>query len=436
MFERDGKKYDPWFHRCGIMMGEGLSGIFLNGMSMFVRSSISVFADTFEDLYYGSSEEDADEFISDASVLIQDFLDTVQPKIFYDQNSSQSGDDAILFSETSYRTWLILLYRVLGFKPSKTVFHSSEWFGTFTEETCLKTPCSNGWRFIDSWKPRLARPSERSDGIRGLLSRIGQITNRLRYTRVPVEISRACAIVDHMIESNKVLRDRTERYGIIPGLPDWLGGYSHPECLDEDFLFDLPCDVVRALSYLETAPIEDLFRARFSYLFDRVEDEDDVIKENLMILFNIVDSLDVVKERAFLPDDEDFFAASKSVFLDKGQFGYLTWSRAVDTLATAEGFTTFTAFATRVSAGLKLQQMLNSKAIPSELHPCVVLRNRFERILKLPPEDFVSTGVACDSLKRIKWRLNHLDQKYFRPKMVGALLPCGSLPSLSIRFRP
>jgi hypothetical protein len=98
-------------HRCGIMMGEGLSGTYLNVMSGVVRCILRDFMREF-DYYRGSTVADAVEFCKQVTLLIQDFFDNVRIDAF-DDRSTQSGDDVLIFGhEDPYelRRFLILLY--------------------------------------------------------------------------------------------------------------------------------------------------------------------------------------------------------------------------------------------------------------------------------------------------------------------------------------
>jgi hypothetical protein len=95
-----------WFHMCGIMMGEGLSGTYLNVMSGIVRAIIQDFMVQF-DFYGGLTAQDAAHFCETHTVLIQDYLFTV-PLSELDRN-------LLRVEMISYYYAITILLRLKGF---------------------------------------------------------------------------------------------------------------------------------------------------------------------------------------------------------------------------------------------------------------------------------------------------------------------------------
>lgn len=244
-------------HKCGIMMGEGLSGIFLNIASAYIRYSIHECIRSFPD-YAGSTVEDADFFISNNVERIQTFLDGLT---FTDPCTSvQSGDDMSSLSFRSLSGHLILMYRVMNFVPS-SAWYESAYFLTFTEEVALNTSDSNGWTFVDTVKPRLFRPLDAS-GERAVASRIKQIGDSLRYLSDDSVSSVLIPLVDRMLDSCPSLSRVVRKCGIPVGLPTWLGGLGHPAGDDPGYVLTLAQkyrDLVLFLSECEDSVAAEVF---------------------------------------------------------------------------------------------------------------------------------------------------------------------------------
>jgi hypothetical protein len=264
-----------YVHRCGIMMGEGLSGTYLNVNSAVVRAVLHDFMDQF-DFYHGFSVQDARTFVLGHQEMIQDYLWTVDLSSFGD-NSTQSGDDLVEFSHSDpaeVRRYLILLYVIFGNEPSENTFYSSESYATFTEEAAIRHRETLGWVFIDCIKPRLYSFTS-EEGVSPILSHISQITRSLAYMDDEDYVLRVCDVVDAIIENNRQIRDRMNRYHLVPGFPPELGGLDHPIQLIDGMEVDVPLEDRSMVVKLLTCTMEELWEVKYSWASEDLPDDDD-----------------------------------------------------------------------------------------------------------------------------------------------------------------
>lgn len=259
-------------HHCGIMMGEGLSGIFLNTASLIVRAVVEELATAFPEIE-NLGEDEVDDFIRRKSEQLQSFLDNFRSVTGL--NSSQSGDDLYLLSQELRSPFLRVLYRMMGFQPSSNTWFESSQYVTFCEEHAVRTYDSNGWTFVDTVKPRLFNIESPDPEV--ITSRIRQVSNTLGYRKDTSLIRKLVPLVNRMLELCPEVSNTLRRYNVPAGLPGWLGGIDHPEGLLPEFEVD---DLSRkVLHYLDVAPFEVLVE---EYLIKSYDDS--LIKENMSLL--------------------------------------------------------------------------------------------------------------------------------------------------------
>lgn len=238
-------------HRCGIMMGEALSGILLNTASLIVRASVESLVISFPEIQH-LRDDQINDFVSKRAADLQLFLDNFRPTTGW--QSSQSGDDLFLMSFGLRSPYLRVLYRMLGFQPSNTTWFESTQYVTFCEEHCLRTIDSNGWTFVDTVKPRLFNID--NPDPEAVVSRIRQISSTLSYRKDRSLILKMIPLVNRMLVLCPEVLNTLSRYRIQAGLPSWLGGVDHPEGLLSEF--ELDEFNRKLLSYLYDAPFDVL----------------------------------------------------------------------------------------------------------------------------------------------------------------------------------
>jgi hypothetical protein len=396
-------------HNCGIMMGEGLSGTFLNVMSGIVRTYVDQLAAEFS-WYQGETSYDADEFILHHQELIQDWLDNVESSPF-DPFSSQSGDDLIDFNDYPVgflRRYLVLFYRIFGLIPSESTFYSSESFGTFTEESCFRDITTWGWVFLDCLKPRLFNPFTRESGLNSILSRIRQISSSLRFQSQDQElVERTCACVDLMINMNTVIRDRIERYNLVPAFPEFMGGLDHPSSYLEDIQFDIPDEDRSTVVYLKSVDEETLFDIKYHFISEDIDD-DDGAQELRSILRRV---LDLFRELPHGSDEdgsyEPLMVYDESKIVERSDYiGWAEYHRDLRAVKQRLGLVNLDEIIETISNAYRLQLLLHD-ADNRQANPMIRLRNRRQFLISraadqgADPHDFM-----WSDLKSVSWRLS------------------------------
>lgn len=423
----------PLTHRCGIMMGEALSGVYLNVMSGIIRSTVGDFASEF-DFYDGSSVEDADDFIRDNIVEIQEWLDSyVIPS--FEGKSTQSGDDVVMFDDDGpgHRSrFLILLYRVFGLIPSETTFYSSDRMGTFTEEFCVKNEQTQGWTFVDILKPRLFLPGS-TDGLESILSRIRQITSLLRYQSEDCDFVYSVSDeVDHMIDSIPALRDRIRKYGIPLSLPAFLGGLDHPIQHAPDGYDSLTDDDRDYVCRLHSCSEEEFLEVKYHWVLeDQDSSERDESRELLRFIYH-----------SFLglcegEDGQDILPLhlyNEDLLIDRSQFvGRASYSLELEKRKRSFDLATLDDIISSVFSAHRFLGVLNEEPA-TEIHPMRVLRNRREFLISRTSSFAASEAVFCPEMVReLRFRfMTSYKNKVTQKRVFLEVLGLDNLPSLSI----
>jgi hypothetical protein len=263
----DKGRHLPCVHNRGIMMGEALSGIYLNGLTLTIQEFLEEAVTYFGDIPEGGAMTNAqiDEYIKLHVDHCQRFLDTANPRPR--GYHGQSGDDAVHFTSFNSGNHLRLLYRMAEVEPSENTWYNSTRYATFTEECAINVPTDNfGWRYVDSPKPRGFSLAESApdkclviDKIRLIGGYLGYISPKTRVHRI------SCELVDELIDKTPVIRNRlaeTRQERVRPNghtlihsrparlskyLPGSMGGINHPRGAREDFWTFLSDDEKRVL---------------------------------------------------------------------------------------------------------------------------------------------------------------------------------------------
>jgi len=235
-----------YVHHSGIMMGEGLTGFVLNCFSNIVRLTVPHVYNHFPSLNSDRIlDEGIDMFIENNVNDIQKFFDSVF--ITNNNYSAPSGDDLISFSTEKYSNAFRFLYRCFGFVPSTSTWYSSDRYALFTEECAIRTYDSNGWKFVDSVKPRVF--SEPSNDRYGevIHSKISLLTSYMKYVNDSRKRKLACEIADKAITKSPGWLRTIRRHALPVGLPSFFGGMDHPIGLENEYVINLPIDDLKIL---------------------------------------------------------------------------------------------------------------------------------------------------------------------------------------------
>lgn len=288
-------KHAPSVHNRGIMMGEPMSGIFLNAMSFAVRSLTAPLLRQFPEIAEpGWTNVQCDEFIASHQAELQEFLDTSAiPQD--DRLSSQSGDDVIAFSNGGYGSAMRVAYRVFELIPSENTWYESTRYALFTEEAAIKVDDGQGWKFVDSIKPRTFVPASSDPDTVPILGKLALMTSYLRYIvedhgQEDARFVRAVRLADLLINQDPRVWKPIQKDNLAVGLPRSLGGILHPIGLQRSYVSSLVPEIRNGVwRYAHLPPLEilrqeflaedpergadpELVAALVSGFFDTIED--------------------------------------------------------------------------------------------------------------------------------------------------------------------
>lgn len=415
-------------HNCGIMMGEGLAGIFLNVSSAFVRYSVREFMDGLQD-YEGNSVAEADAFIQLNVPRIQRIIDTLK----FDQPvvSIQSGDDVSSFGFESISRYLVLVYRTFGFLPSEGSWYESKSFLTFTEEIALRTWDSNGWTFVDTVKPRLFRPLD-SKGETAVCSRIKQIGDSLRYMGTHGLRDRIVTLVDRMIDSCPSLSRVIRTCSIPVGLPTWLGGLGHPIGDEPGYLLTLDQryrDILYYLSECDHAVLAEIFCVGSMETF-----EDGHRKE---ILVNSIDSMLSSSEVLTLDDlDGTDWIGIQSLDVPRLPYEkYSHWQSRKTAHAASLGLITMTEFCGWYQSVTSVTARISGD--PGDEVPIARrLRKRQEFLFSILPDEYMNQSCSTDEdiFTVYKTVQSVFSSRYWKKDFLLPVLGLETQPTFSLSF--
>lgn len=232
--------YVPNQHNRGIMMGEPLSGIFLNTMSLTVRAMIGTILKRFGTrLNPDWKNPDLDQFIRNNTQEIQQMLEMDQPVPH--QTSTQSGDDQVIFTNNPLVDIACrMAYRIFELEPSENTWYCSKRYALFTEEAALRTEDDPVWTYVDAPKPRVFADTQGNPDRIPLLSKMSLLRNYLRYRVEDHGFSdtitqRCLGLANLLLKRDTMVSDFCRRKRIPLGLPRSLGGIDHPEGLNPDY---------------------------------------------------------------------------------------------------------------------------------------------------------------------------------------------------------
>lgn len=433
VFELDNKYVDltPKSHNSGIMMGEGLTGVFLNWNSLLVRSLARFLISNFPGIpKIRMTNDDADLFIRENRLELQSFLDSVE--VQSDPLGSNSGDDVISFSIENRSNAFKILYRMMGMIPSESTWYSSTTYCTFTEESAIQTFDSKGWKFVDCVKPRVFQTKVSDPTGAAIASKISLLSSYLRYDPDDsVRICRAIQIADYLLSQDHGWFNTIQRKGLPIGLPPFLGGINHPIGLTSNYIQTLlECDIKVIQGLLSYPPLEALSLIWEEPEEDNTDSSSEFLRQMIQCLKNTPKGMD-------LSDRCNYFILDELFPWPKGQ-RFLARQNEVKNFKSVNRLLSIQEFASKVVMGLNLKKVLTEQVSPPKPRKSyLTLRLRAEKLREL----FKDVEIDMDELPNLSvWKLkqhvlNKSNSILFPEELLDSLVDKSCLPSMQVQFR-
>lgn len=415
----------PRHHRRGIMMGEPLSGVFLNAMSLTVRSMHRVFSTNFPELDSNRpmTNGEIDAWLDINHQAVQAFLD--EAPLDDHITSTQSGDDVVAFGAASVSNSIRACYRIFEMMPSETTWFSSKRYALFTEEVAIQLPDGQGWKFIDAPKPRLFADTAGDPDGQPILGKLGQITGYLRYI---VEerpdspmLDRAIALADRLIARRRSVYSRVMKHDMPVGLPRCLGGIDHPVGLKKGYVSSLREDYLDTVNrYMDLTCLE-LIELEYEPEETRGVDPDILKQYVLSYVKHVMENPEKCVSRQSLFDE-----------LPDGRKNF----RSMNQLAKTRGLSTVYSQIGTIEKRLMFDLLLKGgKLNRTKVRPITAISRRFERTsLKLANHSIGRPRIW--ELGEIKKRVSDRKAETFFPDFELDLWVEGlDLPSMRVSFR-
>jgi len=422
-------------HSSGMMMGEGLCGVYLNVMSGIIRTLGPQLAFRLPDyLPKRMNNEDADAYIMENKEFLQEFLDHIEPGV--NRLSTSGGDDSIVFGPTSCSNALRILYRMCGLLPSENTWYDSKRYATFTEETALFCPVKRNWVFIDSIKSRAYQASGDDKYEDLIVSKFSLITKYAKYYMFKPEFSEKHALVVQVAESMIAKKpswiNRIKKHNIPVGLPTSLGGICHPMGVLYDYtkkISDPDKRVIKGLRLLDSVEA-------FLIMWDPTQSSDD---EDLQSFRDIISSC--FSDLPFsdeIVDDHDFIYDLSTFFPPTEESSYGEVEKQKDLFKRTHGLTSLLDYASNKLAEYSLRVSLvkrsdksdRPKAFVRTINRLTYLREKFEHIELLPGDDEILS--LWELNKHYKGRSKDI---VFRESKIDSLIDHSMFPSLKVQIR-
>jgi len=419
----------PTVHNSGVMMGEGLSGIFLNTMSGIVRSVISQARVNHPGLLYllGGTNSEIDQNLSKMFPHVQRMIDNLDFAIH--PLSSQSGDDGVFFCDSKGAAEVFrIFFRIFGMIPSPRTFYESNSYATFTEEAAIRTWDSNGWKFVDTVKLRVFQTSDLGVTGSALVSRIGLLRGYLSYITNPLDRRRVVGekYAYKMLQRVQSWKHYIERYNPPLGFPLFLGGIEHPCGIDPRYIETVSEDDKAIVKYiLDLPPMEALAQIYLPHVTEEVPDVDveDKIRE-FIIHFN--NHLSDMPEGFVIDLDKThpFIRGQKTLDIR-------------DSFKKENNLVSLLDMVNETVSKISFQTMLSSSARPTVVKYPQASRNRLTKLRTLSATvDRGSIDTADLSLWKIKDTVfNRAKALVVNKESISGFLMGQGYPSLNLKFR-
>jgi hypothetical protein len=393
------KGFSSPVHRCGIMMGEGLSGVFLNTFSLLVRAVGPALKRSFPEVFDLRDDKEIGLFLTENSRKFQEFLDNYDFEAGL--SSSQSGDDLFRFGTEVCSPWIRMFYISGGFVPSSTTWFESRRYVTFCEEHAVRTEDSGGWTFVDSLKPRYFNIQSEAGPI-AVCSRIRQITNTLKYRNDPEFTEKIIPLVNRMVRLTPEIQTTLDRYHIPAGLPAWLGGIDHPEGILSSF--EIPAEYKRVLTYLNEAELDILLE---EFLVGALDEPAETRNGPTLLLTSCFLSLTEINDVSAI--DCSTYINRSSIEVPARETGekYRNYVERINRFYRSMGLTTIKDILDSVVSMLAIREAFEvDEYSPPKISVKSRLRTRRKHLLSLVPNDFLHVGEDEPSCWKVQKRIN------------------------------
>jgi len=414
----------PRWHARGIMMGEGLSGTFLNAMSATVRSLAHASAREFGgEIPVDATNCFVDAFLSANAERVQLFLDNVDLHPY--GLSSQSGDDVIDFALVDMSGIFRMCYRIFEMDPSTSTWFSSKTYATFTEECAVAVEGGRGWHFCDNVKTRLFNTCSDPEI---LLSHWRSISGAIRFKDLAVKRV-VVTLCQTQLRQNQIVSEFYDKTHAPIGLPSNFGGLSHPVGWLPDYTDSLEQVDRNVLYGLNTVhPLEGYKDSIDIYLQDDTRMSVDVS----MRIKSLVDFV------------EDLMAHGHQIgnLCDmvpqlEGEVFAKTKTRRKN-YKIEHGLVSLPDYVKRVISRFALVESLSPGEFAPKVHvnPIPRIRDRLRSLRSKYGIRPIPEGQKCPSVYEvIKRTKEHMDDFVFNESMVSTFLQGLGLPSLAVHFK-
>jgi hypothetical protein len=432
----------PQRHRAGILMGELLSGIFLNTMTYTVRCFLPLWH-TFCVCGHGipvlgflnatSTNEECIRFLRTHRKRIQEFLDHPMEIPKPPNNSLGAGDDMILFSDNNVGLTARLLYLVFEMQPSEKTWYCSRYYGTFTEETCLRSEDPDGkFIYVDEVKPRLFTNYDDSNGST-LVGHLKSISTVARYVLHDIKDEehyfKICTMCDRIVNKDARLLDTIRRHDVPVGLSTAFGGIHHPIGLYPGYVSRLSEQNQRLVFTLMNMDEADLMVLTYE---NQDVDETNIstlrqrIREFLQHIYGETQIFSLPEVKNLVEDTEQARAL-------RGYTGK-TWQIAQLARKT-QNLINLSVAVTRLEAGLNFRAQLTGSALPYQVKSAYTrIKNKIRKLRSYEPYQGPQLARLPDSYQLHVNILEKGSSYFFNEEVLDNYMKAQLLPSSKIQW--
>jgi hypothetical protein len=217
-----------------------------------------------------------------------------------------------------------------------------------------------------------------------------------------------------MIEHNPVIRDRIERYQLVPSFPEFMGGLDHPDSLLSDIQFNIPDLDRKTAVMLRDCDESFLFDVKYQWISEMVSDDSSsqLIRDALRRALNIFQEL--------TPGDdgvgsyEPLLTYTEAKIVNRSDYvGWAEYHRDLRSVKESLGLFNLDEIILKISNAYRLLLMLHDDST-AEINPLIKLRNRRQFLIsKTSESDADPHEFMWKDLRTIQWRL----QKSFQGRV-------------------
>jgi hypothetical protein len=252
----------------------------------------------------------------------------------------------------------------------------------------------------------------------------------LRYQQRDQElVERTAVCADIIIKHNPIIRDRIDRYCLVPEFPEFLGGLDHPRSLLDGIQFDIPDVDRRIVVYLRDCSDDVLFDIKYHYISEEIDDESSQALRD--ILKNVVELF------CQLPHQEDgtivpLNTLDDNKLLDRSLYiGWAEYYRDIAREKIEQGLGSLDDIIGIIVNGFNLRYQLHGHR-KSDQNPMIRLRNRREFLIARLPEEVEPHDFMWSDLRSVSTRISRCFQGRITPvRELLEVLGLDGLPMLT-----